>query len=73
MLKCGKTKYHELVKLGQINSVRVQNQTLIERASVERFIASHNFKYNKNRKSYMTKKDTRWVIVNAEHYLNQQY
>ncbi len=57
MLQCGKVKYHELLKYGQIKGFTFANRAFVERESVERYIATHDLKYNKDRKSYMTEKE----------------
>ena len=55
MLQCGKIKYYELVNFGQIKAITFQNRVLVERASVEKFIATHDLKYNKRRYQYFKK------------------
>ena len=55
MLKCSKVKYYELVKYGQINAFTFTNKAFVERLSIERFIATHNLKYNKARRLYLKK------------------
>lgn len=55
MLQCGKTKYFELIKFGQIKTISFSNRAFVERASVETYIATHDLKYNMQRKDYITK------------------
>ncbi|MCL2062714.1 MAG: hypothetical protein FWH03_08870 [Firmicutes bacterium] len=57
MLQCGKVKYYELVKFGLIITMTFANRAFVEKASVLRYIATHDLKYNMKRKDYITREN----------------